>query len=166
MAPLWGKRSPIPQLRRVGPRLGLHDWGRPVDTFVLAGELDNCVILEDLRELHEALPSPKRFAVIRRAGHMHFVDDIERTHEFMRAMWASPDFPDPENDGQALARSAQPFSELAPAFHGRDSVLGLCLAHMDAFVKDRDDARSFLASGLASRFEARGIGLEVHGGES
>jgi dienelactone hydrolase len=161
MAPLWGSRSPIPQLRRVGPYLRLNDWGRPVATFLLAGELDNCVLLEDLRELAEALPAPKRFAVIRRAGHVHFVDGAERAHEWLRAMWASPEFPDPENDGPALARSARPFTELAPASHGRDSVLGLCLAHMDEHLKGSAPAREFLDRNLAARFAARGIDLEV-----
>jgi dienelactone hydrolase len=161
MAPLWGRRSPVAQIQRVGPRLRVHDWGRPVSTFVLAGELDNCVLLEDLRELRDLLPIPKRFAVLRRAGHMHFLDDVEKTHELMRAMWASPDFPDPENDGPALALSARPFSELAPASHGRDSVLGLCLAHMDENLKESAAASTFLCSDLKARFAARGIDLEV-----
>lgn len=161
MAPLWGSRSPIPQLRRVGPRLRLDDWGRPVSTFLLAGERDNCVIIEDLRELYTALPWPKRFAVLRNAGHMHFVDNAEQAHEFLRTMWSSPDFPDPENDGPALAESARPFSELCPAGHATDTVLALCLAYMDAYLKNKAEAHIFLGSDLAQTFASRGIGLEV-----
>jgi hypothetical protein len=158
MAPLWGKRSPIPQLRRVGPRLRLGDWERPVSTFLLAGERDNCVILDYLRELYIALPSPKRFAVLRNAGHMHFVNNAEQAHEFLRAMWNSPDFPDPENDGPALAETVRPFSELCPARHATDTVLALCLAHMDAHLKDCGEARAFMDGDLAHAFALHGIG--------
>jgi predicted dienelactone hydrolase len=161
MAPAWGKRSPLSEISRLGPRLRFDDWGRPVSTFLLAGERDNCVILDDLRELHAALPSPKRFAVLRGAGHMHFADNAEQVHEFMRAMWSSPDLPDPENNGPALAESARPFSELCPAVHAPDAMRALCLAHMDAHLKDCGEARAFLNSDLAATFASRGIGLEV-----
>lgn len=144
MAPLWGTRSPVPQLRRVGPRLRLDDWGRPVSTFVLAAELDNCVILDDLRELATRLPQPVRFDVMPNAGHMHFLDAAGVVHELMRAMWASPDFPDREVDGPALARSARPFRELMPEARAHDTVRSLCLAHMDACVKGHAQARAFL----------------------
>lgn len=161
MAPLWGSRSPLAQLRRVGPRLRLDDWGRPVPTFLLAAELDNCVMLDDLRELAVLLPKPSRFAVMPRAGHMHFVDHAERVHELMRSIWASPSFPDTENDGPALARAARPFSELMPERHAHDTVRGLCLAHMDAHVRDLIEARTFLAGDLNAAFKARGIALDV-----
>jgi hypothetical protein len=161
MAPLWGWRSPVPQLRRVGPRLRLDDWERPVASFLLAAELDNCVALDDLRELAALLPNPSRFAIMPRAGHMHFVDHAEIAHELMRSIWASPTFPDPENDGPALARAARPFEELMPEAHAQDIVRGLCLAHMDAHLKHSTMARAFLAGDLAAAFNARGIALEA-----
>ena len=161
MAPLWGSRSPLPQLRRVGPRLRLDDWCRPVATFLLAAELDNCVMLDDLLELATLLPHPSQFAIMPRAGHMHFVDHAQVAHELMRSMWASPNFPDPENDGPALARAARPFSELMPEAHAQDIVRGLCLAHMDAHVKQAAAARTFLSGDLEAAFKARGIALEA-----
>ena len=130
-------------------------------TFLLAAELDNCVILDDLRELAELLPKPSQFAVMPRAGHMHFADHAEMTHELMRSIWASPDFPDPENDGPALARAARPFSELMPEAHAHDIVRGLCLAHMDAHLKDSAAAGAFLGGDLEAAFTARGIALEA-----
>jgi len=161
MAPLWGSRSPIPQLRRVGPRLRLDDWGRPVPSFLLAAELDNCVMLDDLRELAVLLPKPSQFAVMPRAGHMHFVDHAEVAHELLRSMWSSPNFPDPENDGPALARAARPFNELMPEAHAQEIVRALCLAHMDAHLKDSAVARAFLAGDLGATFSARGIAIEA-----
>jgi dienelactone hydrolase len=161
MAPLWGKLSPIPQLRRVGPWLRLDDWGRAVATFLLAGERDSCVILEDLRELAALLPEPTRFAVLRNVGHMHFADNAELVHEWMRAMWSSPNFPDPEVDGPALAAATRPFSELCPAAPAMDAIRGLCLAHMDAHVKENPEAHAFLAGDLTGILRTRGIEVEV-----
>jgi hypothetical protein len=161
MAPLWGWRSPLPQLRRVGPRLRLDDWGRPVPSFLLAAELDNCVILDDLRELAVLLPKPSQFAVMPGAGHMHFADHAEMTHELMRSMWSSPNFPDPENDGPALARAARPFSELMPEADAQDIVRALCVSHMDAHLKGSASAGAFLAGDLVAAFKARGIAIEA-----
>ena len=96
-----------------------------------------------------------------RAGHMHFADDAESVHELMRSIWSSPGFPDPENDGPALARSARPFKELMSEAHAHDIVRGLCLAHMDAGLKGSADARAFLDGDLVEAFNARGIALEA-----
>ena len=52
--------------------LRLDDWERPVPTFVLAAERDAFLMLADLRELCEKLLPPKRFAVLKNAGHWHF----------------------------------------------------------------------------------------------
>lgn len=161
MAPLWGSRSPIAEVRRVGPRLRLDDWGRPVATYCLAAEFDNCVMLEDLRELGEQLPAPSTFAILRGAGHMHFSDDAAVVHEFMRAMWASPDFPDAENDGPALARAARPFAELLPEAPAHDAIRALCLAHFDAEVKRDLAARAWLDTEAQEILAARGATIEV-----
>jgi len=161
MAPLWGSRSPIPQLRRVGPRLRIDDWGRPVATFLLAAELDNCVMLEDLRELATILPRPSRYAELRRAGHMHFVDSVATVHELQRAAWNHPDFPDPEVDGPALARAARPFSELLPEKPAHDVIRGLCLAHFDAELKGNQAARSWLNGDVTAALAVRGADIDV-----
>jgi dienelactone hydrolase len=161
MAPLWGTRSPIPQIRRVWSHLHLDDWGRPVPTFLVAGERDALVILEDLRELSQILLPPKRFVVLMNAGHMHFVDHAAESHEWQRIAWSDPNWHDKEVDGPALAEASRPFSELCPAVPAMDAMRALCLAHMDAHVRDRAEAHDFLDGDFASAIKARGADLEV-----
>jgi dienelactone hydrolase len=163
MAPLWGKNRLVPQVARVAARLRLDDWKRPVATFVLAGDRDAFIMLDDLRELYGKLMPPKRFAVLQQAGHEHFHDDAELYHETQRQMYLSGNFPDPEIDTAALAQAMGSFSELCPATHGLDAMRALCLAHMDEHLKGSAEARAFLNGDLARTFAVRGIGLEVTG---
>ena len=65
-------------------------------------------------------------------------------------------------DFPAIAAATPPFSELCPAEHGEAVVRGLCLAHMDAHLKDRPEARAYLEGDLEALFAGRGIDLEVH----
>ena len=141
----------------------LDDWGRPVPTFVLAAERDALILLAGLRELHRDLRPPKRLAVLRNAGHLHFADNAEQGHEMLRAMWKSGSFPiaDPDIDLAAIAEASRPFAELCPAAHGATTVQALCLAHMDANVSGSAEANAFLAGDLARTFAARGIDLEL-----
>jgi len=48
-----------------------------------------------------------------------------------------------------------------PEAHAQEIVRALCLAHMDAHLKDSAGARAFLAGDLAATFSARGIAIEA-----
>ena len=161
IVPAWGK-GPV-KTESLQALVRLDDWGRPVPTFVLAAERDALILLAGLRELHQELRAPKRLAVLKNAGHLHFAANAEQGHEMLRAMWKSGSFPvaDPDIDLAAIAEASRPFAELCPAEHGAVTVQALCLSHMDAHVKESAEARSFLAGDLARTFAARGIALEV-----
>ena len=161
IVPAWGK-GPV-KTESLQALVRLDDWGRPVPTFVLAAERDALIMLAALRDLHRELRPPKRLAVLRNAGHLHFSDNAEQGHEMLRTMWKSGAIPviDPDIDFPALAEASRPFSELCPAAHGAATVQALCLAHMDATLREMADARAFLAGDLGKRFAARGIALEV-----
>jgi predicted dienelactone hydrolase len=159
MEPLYGKRSPLPQLREMSDWLRVDDWGRPVPTFLLAGEKDPMVILEDLRDLYAKLPAPKRFANLAGAGHMHFADNAEQAHEMFRGMYLTS-FPDPSFDTHALGVAMRPFSELCSEAAAHDTMRALCLAHMDEQLKDKAEAAAFLNDHLEATFRARGIELQ------
>jgi dienelactone hydrolase len=163
ICPMYGQRSPVPQLRRLQSLLRLDDWAQRPEVFVLAGEADPLVMLADLRELHGRLPAPKRFAVLNRAGHMHFVDGAAFVHEMMRKSYLSGEHPDPEIDALALGHAMRPMAELCSEADSTATARALCLAHMDAVLRHRTDAAAFLDSGLAARFASRGIALEVAG---
>jgi dienelactone hydrolase len=161
IVPAWGK-GPV-KTETLQALLRLDDWGRPVPTFVLAAERDALILLAGLRELHRELQPPKRLAILKNAGHLHFADNAEQGHEMLRAMWKSGRFPAAPDDIDlaAIAEASRPFSELCPAAHGAATVQALCLAHLDAHVKGSAEALAFLGADLARPFAARGIDLEL-----
>jgi predicted dienelactone hydrolase len=159
MEPLWGVRSRLPGVEEMASWLRLNDWGRPVPTFVLAGEVDPLIVLQDLRELYARLPAPKRFASLRSAGHWHFNDNAEIAHETFRKMYLTS-FPDETFDTRKLGEDMRPFSELCPEKDAADTMRALCLAHMDANLKLNVAALAFLDNGLAGTFAKRGINLD------
>lgn len=159
-APSYGTRGPFPQTKLQTSLLNFEDWGRPVPTFLLAGEKDALVVLDDLRDLSTRLHEPKRFAVLRGASHFHWAEGAERLYEACRSMWEGGAIRAPGADLAGLAARTPPFSALAPNAHGTETLQTLCLAHMDAHLKERDDARAWLAGDLQGTFAARGIGLE------
>lgn len=161
MCPMYGQHSPLPQVRRLQPLLRFDDWPQEPSVFLLAGELDPLVVLPDVRELFRRLPEPKRLAVLKRAGHMHFADNAETVHELMRKSYLGGEHPDPELDAPALGMAMRPFAGLCSEADAGATARALCLAHLDAVIRRNAAARAFLESGLAQDFAARGIALEL-----
>lgn len=164
MCPMYGTRSLSPQVRRLDGLLRIDDWARPVSTFVLTGELDPLVNVQDVRLLYDTLRTPKRLAVLGKGGHMHFADGAEAIHEGFRRGYLSGAFSDPELQGSAgvrLGEAMRPFSELCTEGQAGDTARALCLAHMDAHLRTDLEARVFLNGDLAESFAGRGIDLNV-----
>jgi fermentation-respiration switch protein FrsA (DUF1100 family) len=161
MCPLCGTRSQVPQIRRLSSLLSVGDWGRPVPTLVLTGAADPMVAAADVRDLYDQLPAPRQLAIVERAGHVHFADSAEIVHEMIRRAYLSGSFPDPEIDAIALGSAMRPFAELLGETLANDAARGLCLAHFDASLKARAEARAFLDGDLSAAFADRGIALET-----
>ena len=164
MEPPYGTRSLVPALADLGAMLSVEDWGRPVPTVLLAGELDPIVILDDMRDLYVRLRAPKRFVNVKRTGHWHFADNAELAHETFRKMYLTA-FPDPTFDAHALGVAMRPWSELLSEAKAADTVRSLCLAHMDAHLKGQEAAAAFLDRDLTATFERRGIEIETASSE-
>jgi fermentation-respiration switch protein FrsA (DUF1100 family) len=160
MCPFYGTRGLVSLASRL-QSLRVDDWGRPVPAFILTGELDPFVAVADMYELHGKLESPKRLAVLKRAGHIHFADNARSIHEGLRSWYLSGDFPDPELDAMAIAKAMRPFDELVSEAESLATARGLCLAHMDAHLRGDAAARALLAGDLATTFAERGIELEA-----
>ena len=160
MEPACGENSKYPEMVDLAKMLTIEDWGRPVPTFVLAGEVDPLVMLSDVRDVYARVSAPKRFANVLRAGHWHFADNAEFAHESFRKMYMTA-FPNPLIDARALAEAMRPWSELLPEKDAHDAARSLCLAHMDAYLKNDDEALAFLDRDLAGAFAARGIEIEL-----
>jgi len=162
IVPGWSRGPGDPGLSAMAR---LDDWGRDVPTFILAAGRDSVVKLDVLRGLYRDLTVSKRLAVLRAAGHVHFADDAEAVHEELRASFASNAYLVGEGvtfDFAAMAAATPPFAELCPAEHGDAVVKGLCLAHMDAHLKQLPAARAFLDGNPAAWFRARGIDVDIH----
>jgi dienelactone hydrolase len=160
IAPMCGIRSPIPQIGRLGKLLNVDDWKSNVSTFVLTGSVDALVIVDDVRELFDRMPSPKQLLILKDAGHLHWVDNAEQNHETMRLGYLSGQFPDPEIDGPALGKAFRPFSELCPAEHAADTMRAICLSQFRGILMGDTQAQHFLSNDLANTFAARGIAVE------
>jgi len=125
-------------------------WGRDVPTLYLVAENDNSLPLAGMVELFERTSATKRMVILRRADHMHFMDNVEEVHEAVRKM------PYPGTEKML------PISELCSGEHANLFVRGLTLAHMDATLKRRNEAQRFLAADLEAELAQRGVEVIVH----
>lgn len=54
-------------------------WGREIPTLIIAAENDTATTLDGIFEIFDRAPEPKRLAVLHRADHMHFIDDVPKS---------------------------------------------------------------------------------------
>jgi len=130
-------------------------WGRDVPTLYLAAEYDTPIPLPAMYELFERTPATKRMVILRRADHGHFIDNVEQEHEAVRAMTFPPDL-------AWITQEMRPIAELCSGEQAHTFVRALALAHMDAVLRGREDARRFLAGDVAAALAARGVDVIVH----
>jgi dienelactone hydrolase len=62
------------------------NWGRDVPTLYLVAENDISLPLAGMYEIFERTPATKQMVILRRADHMHFMDNVEEVHETVRTM--------------------------------------------------------------------------------
>jgi dienelactone hydrolase len=112
-------------------------WPHPVPTLFIAAEHDVPIPLDGLRGIFDRAPEPKRLAILRRADHQHFLDDVEGAHEAVR----HANFP---GDAAWIPAAMRPVAELMPGEQTHRFVRALSLAHFDATWRDVQGARDFL----------------------
>ena len=131
-------------------------WGRDVPTFLLVADNDVCLPIDGMYEIFERIPAAKRMVILRRADHMHFMDNVEQLHEAVRT---SPPWI-PELD--YLQKEMRPIAELCTGEQSHLFVRGLTVAHFDAVLKQNDEARRFLAGNIQAELASRGVEAFVH----
>ena len=130
------------------------EWAREVPTLYLSGEDDVLITPEGVRELFERTRSPKLLVFLRRADHSHFLDDAEREHETVRTMpWPG--------ELAWIPEAMRPVSELCTEGQSHLFARGLAVSHLDATLKQNDEARRFLGGDLAAELAARGVEVTV-----
>jgi dienelactone hydrolase len=137
--------------RRPGiiPATMTFDRARGVPTLYLVAEQDTALPLDGMRELFERTPPPRRMVILRRADHLHFVDEVEREHEAMRAIPATGEL--------EWISQMRPIAELCPPWQAHLFVRGLALAHMDATLRGDQRARRLLRGDLQAVLAERGV---------
>ena len=148
-----GSSRPLPGMIPAGLDFG---WGREVPTLYLVAERDTFTPLAGMYELFDRTPSSRMMVILRRADHMHFLDDVERTHEAVRGMTFT---------GAAawIPAAVPPIGELCSGGQAHLFVRGLALCHLDATLRGLEPARRLLAGDTESELTAKGIDAVVHG---
>src|SRR2546430_10956406 len=78
-----GTSRPRPGIAPVTLSFG---WGGDVSTLYLVAESDTMTSLDGMYELFDRTPAERQMVILRRADHLHFLDDVEQEHESVRAM--------------------------------------------------------------------------------
>jgi predicted dienelactone hydrolase len=130
-------------------------WNRDVPTLFLVAEHDVMLPLGGMYELFDRTPATKLMVILRRADHVHFLDNVEQEHEMVRAL--------PFTDQLAwIPKEMRPIAEHCSGEHAHVFVRGLTLSHMDATLQGREEARRCLLGDLEAELAARGVAVMVH----
>lgn len=142
-----GGSNPRPGILPVELAFG---WGRDVPTLYLAAENDVPVPPGSVIELFERTPATKRMFILRRADHQHFADDVEASHEALRAMTLP-------GDAAWIPGAMLPISQLCSGAQAHLFARGLALSHLDAALRRSAAAEQFLRSDVQDELAARGV---------
>ena len=138
------------------PRPGVFDgklsfkWKREVPAMYLFAENDTLTTYEGAKELFKRAPSPKKSFVLRSADHMHFVDGVEEEHEFMR----TTEWPE---EMSYIPAEMRPAADLCPGAKAQAFTAAITLAHLDASLLWKDDARRWLGENVREKLLPLGI---------
>ena len=103
-------------------------WGRDVPTLYLVAENDISLPLAGMYELFERTPATKQMVILRRADHLHFMDNVEEMHETVRKMPFTGEL-------AWIPKEMRPIAELCSGEQAHLFVRGLTLCHMDAILR-------------------------------
>lgn len=131
------------------------DWRRDVPTLVLAADGDVSLPLAGISGIFNRIPATKLMVILRRADHAHFMDNVEQAHEAVR-MTAWPE------TLAWLGRETRPIAELCTGDAAHLFTRGLALCHLDAVLRQRQEARRFLAGDIAAELARRDVDAFVH----
>jgi predicted dienelactone hydrolase len=130
-------------------------WGRDLPVLYLVADNDVSLPLAGMYELFDRTEATKRMIIMRRADHMHFMDNVEEMHETVRQMT----FPE---ELSWIPREMKPISQLSSGDQAHVFVRGLTLAHMDAVLKRSEEARLFWQSNIVQQLAARDVEAVEH----
>jgi dienelactone hydrolase len=125
-------------------------WGRDVPTLYLVAQDDVFLPLAGMYELFERTPATKQMFILRRADHMHFMDNVEEMHETVRKMQF-------RGEASWISQEMRPIAELCSGEQAHLFVRGLTLCHMDATLRGREEAQRLLIGDMEVELARRGV---------
>jgi dienelactone hydrolase len=131
------------------------NWGRDVPTLYLVAENDVSTPLSGMYEIFERTPATKQMIVLRRADHLHFMDNVEELHEAVRKMPLPPEL-------AYVQKEMLPITELCSGAQAELFVRGLTLCHLDATLMQKQEAEQFFAGDIAAELAERRVEALVH----
>ncbi|HEX4701647.1 MAG TPA: dienelactone hydrolase family protein [Pseudonocardiaceae bacterium] len=143
-----GSAKPLPGM--IPATLDFHWSDRDVPTLYLAADRDTSTPLDGIEELFSRTPAPRRMVVLRRADHLHFMDDVEQVHEATRAMTF-------DGDAAWIPKAMPPMTELCSGDQAHLFTRGLTLAHFDSVLMGEPAAERLLAGDIQAELAARGV---------
>lgn len=147
-----GSSQPKPGILRVKLTF---TWGRDVPTLYLVAENDISLPLAGMYELFERTPATKQMVILRRADHLHFMDNVEEAHETVRKMQFTGEL-------AWIPKEMRPIAELCSGEQAHLFVRGLTLCHLDAILRRQMEARRFLAGDSEAELAERGVDVIVY----
>src|ERR1051326_3766264 len=129
-------------------------WGRDIPTLYLVAEDDIALPLTGMYELFERTPATKQMVILRRADHLHFIDNVEQEHEAMRKIPFTADL--------AWIQEMKPIAELCSGDQAHLFLRGLTLCHLDAALRRQEEARQFLLGDIEAELARRGVDVILH----
>jgi predicted dienelactone hydrolase len=130
-------------------------WGRDVPTLYLAGESDISLPLEGIVELFDRTSATKYLYILRRADHLHFMDNVEQQHEAVRAMSFTGEL-------AWIPREMQPIADLCSGQEAHLFIRGLTICHLDAVFRANQEARRLLVGDAVPELAVRGVNSILH----
>lgn len=137
------------------------EWKSPAAVFMMLGDRDTWLPLYGTLGLLDRCPvTDKRAAVLQKADHQHFVDDMEVCHDwyhqFTLALSKQDESPTAPPWG-ALAKIMYPFDQLMPEAEAQMIQNGLVTAHMDANLKHLPAAKAMDDDACRAALKARNL---------
>ena len=130
-------------------------WGRDVPTLYLVAENDIFLPLAGMYELFARTPATKQMVILRRADHLHFMDNVEERHETVRAMPFT-------GESAWIPQEMRPIAALCSGAQAHVFVRGLTLCHMDATLRGQEEAQRFLVGDMEAALAERGVDAIAH----
>jgi predicted dienelactone hydrolase len=130
------------------------NWQRSVAMLLLAAEDDAFLPFQGMLEVFERAPSPKFMVTLKRADHLHFLDDAEEAHEAFRTSNLGDQYAE-------IQRDVKPMAQLVSGATAHAFASGLSVAHFDATLRGLSLAQQFLKSDLKQELFERGIEARI-----